>query len=65
MVFYLRIYNDKQLDKAGENEPWVGGLNYDVLEGTWRVNVIDLCHIMPIVYYLVELLINKIKFPKR
>ena len=44
---------------------WVGGLNYSLLGGTWRVNIIDLCHIVPMIYFIIELCINKIKFPKR
>ena len=64
MINYLRIYNDKMIIH-GTPKVFGMGVHYTFLDGTWRTNVIDLCHLAPLLFLIIELFINKIKFPKR
>lgn len=64
MIAYLRIFNDKKIEPR-DNMTIYNATDYPIFGGTWRVKIIDACHILPLLFLLIELAVNKIKFPKR
>jgi hypothetical protein len=66
MINYLRIFNDMKIVKSwNKNVKFYDATDYNILGGTWRCQVVDACHLVPLLFLLIELFVNKIKFPKR
>jgi hypothetical protein len=66
MINYLRIFLDRNIHKQwNKNVHFYDATDYSIFNGTWRTTVVDLCHLVPVLFLLIELFVNKIKFPKR